>query len=304
MGMDDIRTRFNITDESLMGEIEHQKELWDLVKDGRNQYKGVFVDKYFWRAFISTWIIWAPNIVMQLGIGFMVAVWFTDVRMKLKGVSMFRAIFYFPNLVTYASIALLFSVLFDFQNGVVNQLLFGTTQAAKEYEYINWMVEGPRARFIVSCIQTWIWFGHSTIFIMAGLNGIPETYYEAAVVDGANGWQTFWKITIPLVRPVLIYIVITSLIGGMQIFDLPWVLTNGSGMPDHALTTMVMYLFRTGFRFERMGYAAATAYLIFMLLVVFSIMSLRLFSDSHEIAARKKARKEARASKKLQGAAA
>ena len=275
MGLEDIKTRFNITDQNLINKITEQKTLWEEIKKGKVVHKGVFVDKYFWNAFISTWVIWGPNVIMQLTLAFIISVWFTDVRLKIKGVSTFRAIFYFPNLVTYASIALLFSVLFDYQNGAINQLLFGDNKE----KFINWMIVGGRARFIVSCIQTWIWFGHSIIFIMAGLNGIPETYYEAAVVDGANSWQTFWKITIPLIRPVLIYIVITSLIGGMQIFDLPWVLTGGSGFPDNKLMTMVMFLFRTGFRFERMGYAAAVAYILFFMLVLFSILSLRVLSD-------------------------
>ena len=283
-GIEDIKTRFNVTDEKLLEEIKNQKDILSRVKKGKTQYKGVLVDKYFWNAFINTWKIWLPNIIIQLTIAFTVAVWFTDTRLKIKGVSFFRAIFYFPNLVTIASIALLFSVLFDYQNGVINQILFGVHQE----KFINWMIKGPRAQIIVSLIQTWMWFGNSLIFIMAGLNGIPETYYEAAVIDGANTWQIFRKITIPLIRPVLIFVVITSLIGGMQIFDLPWVLTNGSGMPDNALMTMVMYLYRTGFRFERMGYASAIAYMIFIILVIFSIFSFRIMSDNNNSAKRRK----------------
>ena len=195
-GIEDIKTRYNVTDQKLINRITEQKELLSEINKGKVKKKGVFVDKFFWNAFISTWVIWLPNIVMQLGLAFIIAVWFTDVRLKVKGVSFFRAVFYFPNLVTYASIALLFSVLFDHQNGAINQTLFGEQTA----RYINWMIVGWRARLIVSFIQTWIWFGHSVIFIMAGLNGIPETYYEAAVVDGANSWQTFWKITIPVIR--------------------------------------------------------------------------------------------------------
>jgi multiple sugar transport system permease protein len=289
LSANDVKTKYNITDENLFQRITAQKALLDEIIKGENVYKGVLRDKYFWGSFLNTWRLWLPNIIMQLGLAFMVAVWFTDVRLKLKFVSVFRAIYYFPNLVTVASLAILFTVLFDFQNGAINQLLFGTTQFAKENTYINWMIIGWRAQLIISVIQTWIWFGNSTIFVMAGLNGIPETYYEAAVVDGANSWQTFWKITIPLIQPVLIFLVITSLIGGMQIFDLPWVLTNGSGFPDNQLMTMVMYLFRTAFRFERMGYAAAIAYILFLIIVVFSILSLRVFAEANPKQKKKKA---------------
>lgn len=285
LSVNDIKTKYNITNESLMERITEQKGIWEEIQKGKNTYRGVIRDKYFWGSFVNTWRIWLPNIIMQLGLAFMVAVWFTDVRLKLKFVSVFRAIFYFPNLVTVASLAILFNVLFDFQNGAINQLIFS---GVKE-KYINWMIVGWRAQLIISFIQTWIWFGNSTIFVMAGLNGIPETYYEAAVVDGANSWQTFWKITIPLIRPVLIYIMITSLIGGMQIFDLPWVLTNGSGFPDNQLMTMVMYLYRTAFRFERMGYAGAVAYILFLIIVVFSILSMFVMRDNAPKQSKKKA---------------
>ncbi|MEM5947610.1 sugar ABC transporter permease [Spirochaetia bacterium 38H-sp] len=236
---------------------------------GIKHYAGLITDSKFWTAFISTWQIWLPNILMQLALAFLVSVLFTEVRLKVKGVGFFRAVFFFPNLVTAASIALLVNVMLDWKHGALNQMLFGDNIEA----YINWWKEPARAQFIVSIIQTWLWFGYTAIILTTGIQGIPRTYYEAAYVDGASSWQIFWKITMPLLAPIVTYVVITSLIGGMQIFDIPYILRAGlSGATGTALTTMVVYLYDMGFRFHRMGYAAAVSYMLFFLIVALSLI--------------------------------
>lgn len=106
---------------------------------------------------------------------------------------------------------------------------------------------------------------------MAGVSGISRDYYEAALIDGANRWQTFTKITLPLLKPILLYIMITSLIGGLQLFDLPMFLTDGVGSPDGALNTMVLYLYNQAFKYNNYGYASAVAYGLFIITVIFSI---------------------------------
>lgn len=106
---------------------------------------------------------------------------------------------------------------------------------------------------------------------MAGVSGISRDYYEAALIDGANRWQTFTKITLPLLKPILLYIMITSLIGGLQLFDLPMLLTDGVGSPDGALNTMVLYLYNQAFKYNNYGYASAVAYGLFIITVIFSI---------------------------------
>ncbi len=239
---------------------------------GLQNYIKLLGDTFFWRAFVNTWRIWLPNIIIQLSLAFFLAFVFTDVRRSLPGVPVFRAVYYFPNLVTAASIALLVTVLLNWKNGAINQFLFGENEA----EYVNWLVNPERAQFTVSIIQTWMWFGHSTILLSAGMMGIPHHYYEAALVDGANKFQLFFRITIPLLMPVISYVFITSLIGGMQIFDIPHVISigpdTGGGATEKALETMVIYLYNTAFRFERFGYAAAMSYLLFLLIGSFSVL--------------------------------
>jgi len=251
----------------------------DPILIGFKNYKDLIVNKYFWNSFINTWKIWLPNIGLQLIIALFTANWLTNARLKIKNIGFFRAVFYFPNLVTAASIAVLFIVILDWQHGALNQILF----KQETDKYIYWMVNPSRTQFIISLIQTWMWFGVSMIILMAGIQGIPLAYYEAAVIDGATEGQIFFKITLPLLMPVLTYVVITSLIGGMQIFDIPFVISIGPGVVgevEKALSTMVVYLYNTGFRYNRMGYASSISYMLFIITVCFSVIYLRITKTS------------------------
>jgi cellobiose transport system permease protein len=240
----------------------------------------------FWLAFINTWKIWLPNIILQLLIALFLGVIFTNTRLKIRGVGFFRAIFYFPNLVTAASIGILALVLLDWQHGAINQIIYGPAANFPGGQYpseFNIMVNPVRTQFVVSIIQTWQWFGVSFILLMAGMQGIPKSYYEAADLDGASATQAFFKITLPLLMPVFTFVIITSLIGGMQIFDIPYVFTSGTlvgigGESTKALTTMVLYLYRQAFGLSNpnFGYAAAVSYMLFLLISLFSIVYLKL----------------------------
>ncbi|MCG8571914.1 MAG: sugar ABC transporter permease [Spirochaetes bacterium] len=254
----------------------------DPVFIGIKNYLDLFSDKTFWAAFLNTWQIWLPNIIMQMTLALTIAAIFTNIRLRIKGKGIFRAVFYFPNLVTAASIALLFVVLLDWQFGAFNQILFGDNKDL----YVNWMVNSHRAKFVVSIIQTWMWFGHSLIILMAGIEAIPTTFYEAAEVDGANEVQKFFKITIPLLAPILTYVMVTSLIGGMQIFDIPYVIGNGPMVrgtaAEQGLQTMVAFLYNRAFRYNRFGYASAVSYVLFVLTALFSFVYLKVTSGSRK----------------------
>ncbi len=237
----------------------------------------------FWKALLNTLIIWLPNIISQLAIGLGLAWILTNARLRAKGSSFFRAIYFFPNLVTVASIAVLTYALFDWQKGPINFLLFGTgPEDAKKY---IWWFNDPRlSQIIVSIIQTWMWFGYTMIMFIAGIQSISESYVEAAVIDGANEWQVFRRITLPLLRPMMTYVLITSLIGGMQIFDLPWVLTNGAGNApggvENSLTTSMVYLYSRAFSWDQnLGGASAVSWLLFMFIATVSAIYLRATRD-------------------------
>jgi len=237
---------------------------------GFDNWTRLFTDGQFFTAFINTWKIWGINIVVQLGLAFILVFIFSDLVWKIKAVGFFRTIFYLPNLITLASVAMLFRTLLDENYGAFNQVLL---ELGLIDEFIKFLGRPFTAQASVAVIQAWMWFGNSFLFLMAGVTGISKDYFEAAKVDGANRFQMFGKITLPLLKPIMLYVAITSLIGGMQIFELPLLLTNGLGQPKDALLTMVLLLYNQAFRFTNFGYGATVAYGIFMITIVFSIIA-------------------------------
>lgn len=237
-----------------------------------DNYKRLFTDSFFYEAFGNTLKIWGLNFFVQITIALGLALLFTNIRLKMKGVGLFRALFYLPNIITVASVALLFNILLDWNHGALNQMLLslGFIDAP-----INWLNNPAYAQASVALIGAWMWFGSSFIILMAGISGISKEYYEAALIDGANWWQTFVKVTLPLLKPILLYVLITSIIGGLQIFDLPMLLTDTRGAPDGALNTMVLYLYNQAFKYNNFGYAAAIAYGLFFITVIFSAITFR-----------------------------
>ncbi|QLQ22803.1 MAG: sugar ABC transporter permease [Paracoccaceae bacterium] len=234
---------------------------------GFANYTRLLTDTYFIEAFFNTIKIWGINFVLQIGLALLLALIFSDLRLKLKGLSFFRSFFYLPNLITISSVALLFGILLDWQHGSLNMVLMKIGLIS---DPINWLAEPVTAQLSVSLILTWMWFGHSFIIVMAGVSGISTDYFEAAHIDGANRWQMFTKVTLPLLKPILLYIMITSLIGGLQLFDLPMLITDGIGSPDGSLNTMVLYLYNQAFKYNNYGYASAVAYYLFSITPIFS----------------------------------
>lgn len=235
-------------------------------------YTRLLQDSYFLDAFFNTWKVWGINIILQLSIALFLAILFADQRLKLKGVSFFRALFYLPNLITISSIALLFSYILDWQHGPLNMILLQVGTLSKP---INWLGQPVTAQLSVSLILTWLWFGHTFIIMFAGVQGISKDYFDAAMVDGANRRKMFTHVTIPLLKPILIYITITSLIGGLQLFELPLLITAGNGSPQGSLMTMVYYLYNKAFQYYDVGYAAAVAYGLFIIILAFALIIYR-----------------------------
>ncbi|MBS2971082.1 sugar ABC transporter permease [Metabacillus sp. KIGAM252] len=250
---------------------------------GLANYTRLLTDSFFVQAFVNTLKIWGINFALQMGLALILAAIFSDMRLKMKGQSFFRAIFYLPNLITVSSVALLFGILLDWQHGSLNVVLMNLGLIS---DPINWLNEPATAQISVSLILTWMWFGHSFIVIMAGISGISTDYFEAALIDGANRWQTLVSITLPLLKPILLYIMITSLIGGLQLFDLPMLITDGIGSPDGSLNTMVLYLYNQAFKYNNYGYASAVAYGLFIITVIFSAIVFRSMYSSERKQAR------------------
>ena len=238
---------------------------------GWKNFERLFADDFFVTAVKNTWLIWILNFIPQIGVALLLSVWFTNTRLNLKGVGVWRALFFLPNLLMPAVVASLFFALFAYY-GPVNQLM---VRSGLLPEAMHFLEDATTARGLVVFIQWWTWFGQTVIIVMAGMTSIPLPLYEAAMVDGATSSQMFWRITMPLLRPILIYIFVTSLVGGMQMFDIPFLLTDGRGGPTRAILTnnILMYM-KFGSSKGHIGAAASVGILIFLMT---SICALGIF---------------------------
>ena len=258
---------------------------------GLENFGTLVKDKYFWGSVGNTFIMWLFNFAPQLGIALLFAIWFTDPRMHLKGKNLFRALFYMPNLLTAASVAILFKSLFGFPNGPINQFFFSlginekvTIAGEETVQAIQFFRSIPWSRGIVSFIQWWLWCGQTLIMLMAGITSISPSLYESAVVDGANqGQQTFY-ITLPLLRPMMLFILITSLIGGMQLFEIPFLLTDMRGGPAFSIRSMIVYMYNIAFQGTNgYGYGSAIAMGVFVITMFLSMLIYFFMQDRSDM---------------------
>ncbi len=188
--------------------------------------------------FGNTVIIWVLGFIPQILISLLLASWFTNLRLRLRATGIFKTVIYMPNLIMASAFALLFFVLFS-DAGPMNDILTGLGIIHTPYRFLS---EVAGTRGLIVAMNFLLWFGNTTILLMAGIMGIDSSLIEAAEIDGAKPAQVFWLITMPLLKPIFVYVLITSMIGGLQLFDVPQILTNGTGSPDRTSTTLIMFL--------------------------------------------------------------
>ena len=223
------------------------------------------VPKYF----SNTMIMWLMGFIPQIIVSLVLAAWFTDLRLKLRFQGFFKTVIYMPNLIMASAFAMLFFTLFsNSETGPINSILLKLGIVA---EPVRWLSNVWTARGLVGLMNFLMWFGNTTIMLMAAIMGVDPTLYEAAELDGCTPNQMFWKITIPLIRPILVYVMITSMIGGLQMFDVPQILTNGKGGPDRTSTTMIMYLNNHLFS-KNYGMAGAVSVVLFLVCAVLCVV--------------------------------
>ena len=258
---------------------------------GGANFLRLVTDKFFWGAVGNTFIIWGINFFPQLGIALLLAIWLSDIRLDLKVKGPFRAIVYMPNLLTAASVAMLFRSLFAYPVGPVNQFLQSLgiyAEALRDGEIIkeafNFFRSVPASRSIVAFIQWWMWYGQTLILLMAGITSISESLFEAAVVDGANSRQTTWHITLPLLRPIMLYVLVTSMIGGMQMLEVPFLLTDMRGSPDFKIRTTNVYLYNMAFQgVNDYAYAAAISIGVFIITIILALFIFFFLQDRSDL---------------------
>ena len=223
------------------------------------------VPKYFG----NTMIMWLMGFIPQIVVSLLLAAWFTDLRLKLKFQGFFKTVIYMPNLIMASAFAMLFFTLFsNAETAPINSILLKLGIVS---EPVRWLSNVWTARGLVGLMNFLMWFGNTTIMLMAAIMGVDPTLYEAAELDGCTPNQMFWKITIPLIRPILIYVMITSMIGGLQMFDVPQILTNGKGGPNRTSTTMIMYLNNHLFS-KNYGMAGAVSVVLFLVCAVLCVV--------------------------------
>ncbi len=246
---------------------------------GLRNFQNLFADSTFVTAITNTWELWLMNFIPQMGIAFLLAIWFTNNRLKLRGVGVWRMIFYMPNLMMASAVAALFFSLFSFY-GPVNQFLVRSGLLSEAIDYTR---RAAVMRGLVVFIQWWMWFGQTTILLMAAMTAISPSLYEAALVDGAGTFQMFRMITLPLIKPVLVYVLVTSLVGGMQMFDIPYLLTDGRGSPHNSILTNTINMYMKFHSSKgHIGAASSVGLVVFLMTSVVALLIFFLLREKHD----------------------
>jgi multiple sugar transport system permease protein len=231
-------------------------------------YTGLFTtDPFFFPTLRNTVVYALGTVFVGMVLSLLVAML---LNLKIAGQSIFRAIFFLPVVIPTAAAALAWVWIYDpSSSGILNGFLkfFNVSP-------IPWLTNGRYALLSVMIEALWASFGLNTVIFLAGLQAIPEEYYEAAELDGANAWNKFIHITLPGISPTSFFVLVTSIIGAIQVFDVPFVMTNGG--PANATQMIVMYLYTNAFRLQRMGSASAMGYIVFMIILVLTFINFRL----------------------------
>ena len=219
--------------------------------------------KYAW----NTVALWLGGAVPQIVIALLLAIFFTSYRLNIRGQQFFKAVIYLPNLIMASAFSMLFFTLFSLV-GPVNHLMLEAGMVEEAFDFFAYKVS---VRGLICLMNFLLWFGNTTILLMAGIMGIDQNMFEAAEIDGANSLQVFFRVTLPLLTPILVYTIITALIGGLQMFDVPQILTNGAGMPDRTSTTLIMFLNNYLKTSKNYGMSGAISVIIFIITGLLSL---------------------------------
>ncbi len=244
----------------------------------------------FNQSLVNTVKIWVINFIPQILLALLLTAWFTSNHNKIKGQGFFKVVFYMPNIITAATIAILFNVLFGYPMGPVNDTLVKSGLLSSPYYFLS---DKLASQLIISFIQFWMWYGYTMIILVSGVLGINPEIFEAADIDGANDVQTFFYITIPNLRTILLFVLITSLIGGLNMFDIPKLFNLGQ--PGNATLTTSLFIFNQAFSgsylFNR---ASAASMIMFVIIAFFSMLIFFLMRDKKEAQERKAIRQLSR----------
>lgn len=237
----------------------------------------------------NTLILWVIGFVPQIVIALVLACWFTDARLKIHGQQFFKVVIYLPNLIMASAFALLFFTMFS-TNGPINSILMSLGWVKKPIDFLGSVI-GTRS--LVGFMNFLMWFGNTTIMLMAAVMGISMDIFEASELDGCNSIKRFFYITLPLIRPILAYTLIISIIGGLQMFDVPQILTNGQGNPDRTSMTLIMFL-NSHLKSKNYGMAGALSVYLFIVSGILCMIVYKMTNDTDPDGSKKAAKKKAK----------
>ena len=248
----------------------------------------------------NTFIVWIGNFIPQIVLSLALAVWFTDAKLKIKGKGFFEVVMYMPNILTAASIAALYLSLFaESKYGPVNNLLMSIGIIDNPIKFVTGVWQ---SRGMVMFIQCWMWFGNTMIMLMSGIMGLNPSLFEAANIDGASSGQVFRKITLPLLSPMMLYTVVTSMIGGLQMFDIPYMYTKGTQRNEYTKTAAVFIYehFREKMPNPNYGFSAAASVILFFITIILGSVAFYMNRDKDELAKKKERKANMKALKAKQ----
>ncbi len=259
---------------------------FNFLEEPFTNFVNVLKNPSFKIAFKNTIGIWIMNFIPQIVLALLLTAWFTDTRRKIKGEGLFKVMFYMPNIITAATIAILFNVLFGYPMGPVNDLFKVMGWAEQP---VNFLVSKSVARGVVAFIQFWMWYGYTMIILISGVLGISPDIFEAAEMDGASRWQTFFYVTIPNLKTILLFTLVTSLIGGLQMFDIPRLFLMGG--PDNATLTTSVFIYNQAFSGSYLyNRGAAASMIMFVIICCASAVLFYVMRDKDEVLLRKQMR--------------
>ncbi|WP_346678142.1 sugar ABC transporter permease [uncultured Brachyspira sp.] len=238
----------------------------DIVFAGLQNFKRLLSDQYFYTSLKNSLIYLIIQVPIMTLLAILLAMALHNGITKLKG--LFRTIYFIPFIVESVAYSLIFVLLFQ-ERGVINFLL-----SIINISPVMWLTQTWPARFLIMLIMTWRWTGYNMIIILAGLQGIPNDYYEAATIDGANAFNKFVNITIPMLKPVILFSTILSTIGTLNLFTEPYLLTNGG--PNNSTISLGLYIYRQAFQSINLTYAATISVAILVIVGVLSRLQMKV----------------------------
>lgn len=232
---------------------------------GLDNYIRLFQNEEFWEVLKNTVIYTFGTIPLNMIFSLMVAY---ILNKKIVGKKLLRTLFFAPVIISPVAAAVVWRWLYDPNFGIFNYFigLFG-------FNPVNWLNEPTAAMVALIIMGVWKTFGYNMVLFSAGLQGIPENYYEAAQIDGAGWWAKFWHITVPMLAPTTFFILIMSVISSFQVFDIVYVLTSGG--PLGSTKVLVFYIYEYAFKFFEMGYASAMSYFLFLILFILTLLQVK-----------------------------